>query len=567
MTFRSRILVSALAIAVIPLVAFGLGVRRAVADRVTAEYRERVAALVAQIRRDLDAESAAIGMRLAALAAAAREDNRFRLAAQGVAAERPWLLDYAGQAMSLAGLAMLQFQDDSGRIVSSGHFRNEFDRLEPGLPRALAAAPGGLAIVPARSAAGPFLAFARVDSLRIGRRAITIVGGTAVGPLLARLARDGALTVSLEHPGGAVPAGDTAQGTVEIVGALEMPYIDDGGGGTGDGGRVMPARLVVRHSLASLAALRRAVDAWFAIAVMASAAVTLLLAGWLSTRLSRPLAALARKTAEIDVDRLDVTFESERDDEIGALARLLGGMTERLRAGAARLREVERRAALGDLARQVNHDIKNALAPIRNVVRHLADVARARPGELAAVFGERQGTVDSSIAYLESLASNYARLSPRLERRPCDVNAVVRDTLRNLAAGKVEVTARLAESVPAACTDPLVLRRVVENLVGNAIDALDGKPGAVTVSTERTDGDDAPGVRLTVADTGRGMSKTELDRAFDDFYTTKPGGTGLGLTIVRRLVLDSNGRLRVETAPGAGSGFIVELPGDPGGAA
>ena len=67
-------------------------------------------------------------------------------------------------------------------------------------------------------------------------------------------------------------------------------------------------------------------------------------------------------------------------------------------------------------------------------------------------------------------------------------------------------------------------------------------------------------VRIAVSDTGRGMSKAELDRAFDDFYTTKAGGTGLGLSIVRRLVLDSHGSLKVETEPGEGSTFVVEIP-------
>jgi len=67
-------------------------------------------------------------------------------------------------------------------------------------------------------------------------------------------------------------------------------------------------------------------------------------------------------------------------------------------------------------------------------------------------------------------------------------------------------------------------------------------------------------VRIAVSDTGRGMSKSELDRAFDDFYTTKPGGTGLGLSIVRRLILDSKGSLKVETEPSKGSKFTVEIP-------
>ena len=84
----------------------------------------------------------------------------------------------------------------------------------------------------------------------------------------------------------------------------------------------------------------------------------------------------------------------------------------------------------------------------------------------------------------------------------------------------------------------------------------------MTVTTEQRGG--AGGnVRVTVADNGKGMTRPELERAFDDFYTTKPGGTGLGLSIVRRLVLDLNGSVKVETQPGQGTKFFVELPGEP----
>jgi len=67
-------------------------------------------------------------------------------------------------------------------------------------------------------------------------------------------------------------------------------------------------------------------------------------------------------------------------------------------------------------------------------------------------------------------------------------------------------------------------------------------------------------VRIVVADTGRGMSESELARAFDDFYTTKADGTGLGLSVVRRLTADLNGSLRVESEPGRGTTFTIELP-------
>jgi signal transduction histidine kinase len=283
----------------------------------------------------------------------------------------------------------------------------------------------------------------------------------------------------------------------------------------------------------------------------------------LSLRISRPITALARKTEQIDMDRLDVSFDSERADEIGALTRLLGSMIERLRAGAAKLREAERRIAMGDLARQVNHDIKNGLTPIRNVFRHFTETAATEPDRLTAVFRERQGTVEAGISYLEKLAGNYARLYPTPAREPCDVRQVIRETIGRLGAtGTPQLGTDLAEDLPLACTDQLVLRRILENLVGNAVDSLEGRPGTVTISAAAGAlANGRPNVRITVADTGKGMTRAELDRAFDDFYSTKPGGTGLGLSIVRRLVLDANGVLRVETQPGAGSRVIVDLPG------
>ena len=556
MSFRGRLLLGFGAVALVPLTVFGLRVRAAMADRLTAAYQQRVTALVAVIRADLDRQSTSLGQRLDALAGTIASDNRFRVAAlQG--GDRTFLLDYAGDAMRLTGLTMLEIQDEQGRIVSSGHFRNEYDRSEPDLPRLLAAA-GGTALVWARTAEAPFLALARLDSVRLGARRLFLVGGVAIdSTFLARLRPDSELSVTLALPSDSATGVDS---TVQVVSALTQPFVTQG-----DSAQLRPARIVVSHSLASLAALRRGVALSFLAAVVATGVVAFLLAAWLSARISRPLTALAAKTRDVDVDRLDISFESDRPDEIGTLTRLLGAMTERLRAGAARLREAERRLAMGDLARQVNHDIKNGLIPIRNVFRHFAQAAGENPERLAAAFRERQATVESSISYLETLAGNYARLYPQPSREPCDVNAVVRETVNRVGdTGRAALRTDLADGA-AALTDRVVLRRILENLIGNALDSLATEGGRVTVSTERTNvAGGPPGVRITVADTGRGMTREELNRAFDDSYSTKPEGTGLGLSIVRRLVLDANGVLRVETQPGAGSRFVVELPGGDG---
>jgi signal transduction histidine kinase len=209
----------------------------------------------------------------------------------------------------------------------------------------------------------------------------------------------------------------------------------------------------------------------------------------------------------------------------------------------------------------VNHDIKNGLVPIRNVLRHLSEVARDDPAALPRIFEERRGTLESSLAYLDTLARNYARLSPAAQPAACDVNAVVAEIVRATDAAHATLRAAPDPALPVISADPVVLRRILENLVGNAVDSLAGRSdGVVTVGTEAIGAAESAQVRVTVTDTGPGMSRAELDRAFDDFHTTKAGGTGLGLSIVRRLVLDLGGALRIETAPGAGTRAIVELP-------
>ena len=321
------------------------------------------------------------------------------------------------------------------------------------------------------------------------------------------------------------------------------------------------AHVLVTHTLEPLRTLQRRVESWFIGTATVTAVAALFLAAWLSSRISRPLADLAEKTSVLDLDRLDIEFEPRGGHEVATLSRLLGDLTTRLKTSARHLREAEHRAAVGQMARQVTHDIKNGLIPLRNVFRHLSQVETSDPPALATVFGERRGTIDTSIDYLETLATNYARLSPAPDRRVCDLNAVVEDVVR--VSGDREAArlqAQLANDLPPVVADPVALRRILENLIANAVDSLVEGRGTVTVSTERLEATEELGVRVTVADTGCGMSEAETATIFTDFYTTKPAGTGLGLSIVRRLVLDLRGTVRVASEPGKGTRVMVEIP-------
>lgn len=557
MTFRARVLLALGALGLVSLTVFAFGVRREMAAELTEQYRGRVEYQARVIRADLERQNRLVADRLATISETIARDNRFRrgvLETQDSEA-RDYVLDYAADAMRVSGLDMLQIQDETGRIVSSGHFRNEFDLLDPALPGLLRATAEGMALVRARTAEGGFLALARIDSMRLGRRGYTVAGGVRMErALLGRVEAEG-MSVTLVEPGDSAATGDAER--VLVLSELAVPYIETtaGGDGTTD-----TAKILIRQSTAPLDALVQGVDRWFAVALVSAGGIAVLLGVWLASRITKPLADLADQTAGVDLDRLDVSFETDRTDEIGTLARFLDAMTQRLRASVRTLRDVERRAALGDLARQVNHDVKNGLVPVRNVFRHLAEVARDNPAGLPEVFRERQPTVQSAVEYLERLAATYASLAPRLETALCDVNAAARRVAGGLTGtAQIELKLQLDQQLPRVNAEELALRRILENLIRNAVESLDGRPGTVTISTARSP-KAAGQVRIVVSDTGPGMNQQQLDQAFSGFYTTKPGGTGLGLSIVRRLVLDLGGSLGVETEPGHGTRFTIELP-------
>ncbi|MFO7914639.1 MAG: HAMP domain-containing sensor histidine kinase [Candidatus Krumholzibacteriales bacterium] len=560
MTFRTRLTLFFLLAVLLPVAVLSILIRGEMTGRLTGQYRERVESLVSVIEEDLEQKDQSLRVTLNQICLDISEDNRFRRAAvDRDPAHRRYLLDYAGDVMNLAGLDMLQIQDRGGKIISSGHFRNEYDRMEPQLPGLLSRAGASPALVRARSPGSSFVAMARVDSLTMSGERFTVTGGFRIGEsFLRRMARSGGMTVSLRYPGGAVPEEGVSEETAgdnRLIRYLAIEFADTGAE------QLSGASFVVSHDLASLDQLLGSIDRWFLIVVVAATALAVILVRWLAARVSRPLEELAGKTSRLDLDNLDIDFSTDREDEIGKLSGVLNSMTARLRKSAAEIKDAERRATLGELARQVNHDIKNGLAPIRNIFRHLSQLAGTDSGELGRTFMERKNSLESSISYLEELATRYAGLTAGTRNERFDVNGVIRKSTGILEGiDSVELSVDLGE-IAEIEGDPIALQRVMENLLKNARDALVSKPGKITVASSGTHGDDnRPAVSISVSDTGEGISEKEKTRIFDHFYSTRKDGTGLGLSIAKRLVTDLGGSLSVESEEGKGTTFTVILP-------
>ncbi len=203
MSFRTRVLIASVVVAVLPLGLLTFGIRREVEKQLTAQYRARVDAAIAAVREDVRRQGEVVDARLVALASGVVENTEVRRAMLHGAEGRE-LIDWAGGAMPLAGLDYLLLLDPSGRVLSSGHFRNEFDRGAGAVDGVLADAVSPV-LVRARTAEGTFLALARARTFELGGRRFLLAGGISIDrSFLDRLARGedaGGLTVALLRPG------------------------------------------------------------------------------------------------------------------------------------------------------------------------------------------------------------------------------------------------------------------------------------------------------------------------------------------------------------------------------
>lgn len=229
-----------------------------------------------------------------------------------------------------------------------------------------------------------------------------------------------------------------------------------------------------------------------------------------------------------------------------------------------RLRRAERLASMGTLVSGVAHELNNPLGAIVGFTQLLLmDDRPARDREDLETIrreAERMAKIVSDLRLLGRGTQHDART-----REPVDLNDVVRHVLRSrgyaLRTRNVEVRQALAAGLPPVRGDQGQLEQVVLNLVVNAEQALAGVEGGarrISLSTRSLDGT----VRLRVEDTGRGIAPELRERVFDPFFTTKaPGeGTGLGLSVVNRIVAEHGGEIHVESTAGAGTAFVIDLP-------
>jgi two-component system nitrogen regulation sensor histidine kinase NtrY len=285
---------------------------------------------------------------------------------------------------------------------------------------------------------------------------------------------------------------------------------------------------------------------------------------WISARVTRPIEQLARGAREVAAGHWEARVEVHSRDEIGQLAGAFNEMTRQLAEQRERLVQTERVAAWRELARRLAHELKNPLFPLQLTVENLQRAREQTSEQFDEVFSESTATLRAELENLKTIVSRFSDFAkmPAPEFEPVDLNESVRSVVKLFepqlcAVGRPPITPELYldEKLARPQADPTLLRRALENLVLNSLDAMPAG-GTLTVRTSQHNGS----VRLDVTDTGAGLTPEECARLFTPYYTSKQHGTGLGLAIVQSVVSDHGGKIAVESAPGAGATFRIELP-------
>lgn len=279
--------------------------------------------------------------------------------------------------------------------------------------------------------------------------------------------------------------------------------------------------------------------------------------------LARPLDEMSRAAAMVGGGNLRLRLPEDRMDEFGSVYRSFNTMVSRLRrARAAEVRSA-RVLAWGEMARQVAHEIKNPLTPIKLSVQHLRRAYADRQPDFEAILHRNVDAILKEIDALGEISRAFSRFGSPADASeplvPVDVVHVVEDTLALYRSGRAEVRFELETSlpVPNALARAGELKEVLINLFENARDALIGKGGAVRVFVEPLP--DGTGVLIRVIDTGEGIAADLLSRVFEPHFSTRTSGTGLGLAIVRRLVESWGGEVTAISEEGKGTEMRILL--------
>ncbi len=545
MSFRTKVFLVIAATAVLSVWIVAAVVSTLVTRSFERRDAQRTAALVNQFQHEFERRGAEVARRIEAVA-----DSD---AVQRLASNLSDTSAYFTQAQALAqeqSLDFLELVGPDATIISSAEWPARFGYKEDWLAQPVDWKSQGVFLKKEDLADGQALGLITARTVKAGDGLLYIVGGRRLDQeFLDSLPGAEGMRVQLYRQPGEVPRVNSAA----TITTLPLRGRDN----------QLLATLLIENSRADLVALKKYIQGTAAIVGAAGVLLGLLVSFWTASRVTRPLRGLTASVRGVAAGNWDTRAAVSSSDEIGQLARDFNGMTEQLVEQRDRMIQAERVAAWRELARRLAHELKNPLFPLQITIENLQRARDASPEQFDEVFRESTSTLLAELGHLKTIVgrfSDFAKMpAPQLE--PVDINQLAREVLQLFEAQlqapgnpPVKATLLLAPDAGEVPADRDQLRRALDNLVLNALDAMP-HGGELVFRTSRHDDK----VAIEISDDGEGLTPEECDRLFTPYYTTKQHGTGLGLAIVQSVVSDHKGTITVHSEIGTGTTFRIEL--------
>jgi two-component system nitrogen regulation sensor histidine kinase NtrY len=537
-SLRARLIVGSALVALVPLAVAMYFLSQRVETMVRTQAAERLNAALGGLQAELRSDGGRIEEQLQILARDATLKRLYLLQPSG---SRD-LSDYVTERQSLLGLDFLRISDDRGTVVADGS---------------------------SSSSTSPPLAISRSAPIRYESKIVGVVsGGLALDvDFLARLKQTGGMELVLRDGSGRVIAA-----TLGSVGATTLPARTGLGRVTVAGRSYMsqtfPLEIGDQTSVALTGLVSTApADQTIATLQWTSASLGLLGLGiaillgtlW-SSQISRPVERLATYSRKLAQGEWDEPLTIRSVSELQTLVEALDRMRQDLVSYRDKLVTSERHAAWSQMARKVAHEVKNPLTPIAISIADLKRSYESQRADFPAILDQAVRTISDEVDTLKHLLqefSDFARL-PAPAFAPCRLSGLLADLAalynRDVADGRLRFSPPDQEITVSA--DAEQIRQALINLIKNGLEAVDGTGQVVVMAA--ADGDRA---ELSVSDTGPGLSVEQRGQLFQPGFTTKSHGSGLGLTIVERIVSEHRGVITVDSGAGrTGTTFRIRLP-------
>ncbi len=281
---------------------------------------------------------------------------------------------------------------------------------------------------------------------------------------------------------------------------------------------------------------------------------------FLTNRITSSFTLISEKMREVNLSRTNEAIEWKKNDEIGGLIKEYNRMVAQLEESAAALAKSEREGAWREMARQVAHEIKNPLTPMKLSIQYLQKANNSDAGNVKELTANVAKTLVEQIDHLSKIAADFSQFAnignPRKEI--VDLHEMLfslvslYETMENLLFKWVPVRDKIM-----VYADKTQLNRLFTNLLQNAFEACHEKKTCVISVSEELIGDR---IRIKISDNGEGIPEQMQSKIFTPNFTTKSSGTGLGLAMSKTIVEQAKGRIWFETSVNEGSTFYVELP-------